>query len=80
MIQCKYCNGSGRLWTACCNGANGCPCEGREIELGACRVCGGRGETEFEHNLEWHLNPNRQAILDHCYGAGFIGNPYGVSR
>ncbi len=80
MFTCRYCNGTGELWTACCNGAHGCPCEGREIQLGACRVCQGRGELERDPELSWADNPNRAVILSHCYGAGFIGNPYGVSR
>lgn len=47
MIKCNSCGyfgqHIGRLMIECCNGAGGCPCGGREMDIGECRVCHGTG-------------------------------------
>ena len=77
MNKCKYCHGSGELWTECCNGASGCECGGREISLGQCRVCHGRGVLDEDVFVD--STANLDAVRAHIIG-GYIGNPYGRSR
>jgi hypothetical protein len=71
---CAGCNGTGELWTECCNGNNRCPCEGKEVYFGQCRICHGTGVSNT--NIGIH-NPNLDAIRAVAkIGNGFIGNPY----
>lgn len=42
MIRCECCE-NGIWYTECCNGADGCSCEGLPINMGPCNVCEGTG-------------------------------------
>lgn len=64
--RCPGCLGSGRFESACCNGANGCSCRGDIVDMGACRVCGGRGQV-----VAGQFNP--RANLESIAGMMYLG-------
>lgn len=65
VTTCPGCNGSGSWETECCSGAGGCSCRGQVLDMGACNVCGGRGEVQGSYD--------RSANLRTMEGAAFIG-------
>lgn len=65
-IFCEPCNGSGRFLTECCNGAGGCSCRGKTVDMGNCRVCGGSGMR--------HENANTRANIESISGLCFVGS------
>jgi hypothetical protein len=62
LIRCRNCIG-GRWETECCNGANGCDCQGQVIDMGTCRVCGGSGFRRPDANTR----ANIQSIEGRCF-------------
>ena len=50
-MECGVCEGSGHWDTECCNGADGCPCGGGLVEMGACHACGGTGEVSVQQPM-----------------------------
>lgn len=61
---CKYCNGSGRWETECCNGADNCSCRGDTVDMGECRVCCGTGKLESGKE---YRNLNAESIQGMCF-------------
>jgi hypothetical protein len=47
LVPCECCE-DGQVWIECCNGSEGCPCQGKQVLFGQCKVCGGIGQRE-EH-------------------------------
>lgn len=66
MIACKNCY-NGRWEAECCNGAGGCSCEGKPVDMGVCLVCGGTGR----HTRGADTRANSRSILSS--GRCFIG-------
>ena len=65
-VRCGHCV-NGRFVAECCNGASGCSCEGREVDMGPCRVCHGTGWREQDADT----TANIRAIEGRCYlGSG----------
>lgn len=70
METCRGCGGRGSWETECCNGAGGCSCRGREVDMGTCRECGGRGQIEVGS----YRAANRESIRGlHFIGTGSVG-------
>jgi len=42
LVRCEMCE-NGEWWAECCNGADGCDCHGRPVNMGRCNVCNGTG-------------------------------------
>jgi len=42
-VICPGCYGDGYWEAECCNGAGGCSCHGRAVNMGTCNVCNGEG-------------------------------------
>lgn len=42
LVKCEMCE-NGVWWSECCNGAEGCSCQGQPVNMGTCNVCGGKG-------------------------------------
>lgn len=75
---CTGCNGTGELWTECCSGHR-CPCEGKQVYLGVCRIC--HGDKTIPQPIGISNNPNIEFIRALATaGFGYIGNPYGRLR
>ncbi len=63
-VQCRNCDNG--IWSVeCCSGANGCDCEGREVNMGQCHVCNGTG-------FHWP-DADTQANCNVIRGRCFIG-------
>lgn len=68
LIRCESCY-NGRWESECCNGAGGCSCQGRPIDMGPCNVCRGKGWQRPEADT----NANIRTIEGLCYlGSGPI--------
>ena len=64
MVQC-HCDG-GRWSAECCNGARGCSCQGRPVDMGTCQICDGSG---------WHTrDADMNANLRKIQGLPYLGS------
>lgn len=75
-MKCEMCE-NGEVWTECCNGSNGCPCEGRQVFFGICEVCHGTGERTADADTGANLQSLRHAAV---VTGGYLGNPHGRLR
>lgn len=65
LIRCRNCY-NGRWEVECCNGAGGCDCHGKPVDMGICNVCGGTG---------WHRpDADTRANLRKIQGRCFVGS------
>lgn len=76
LVPCEYCE-NGQVWTECCNGISGCPCGGKQILFGQCKVCDGHGQREKGADTKANLRDITAAVRA---TGGYLGNPHGVSR
>lgn len=67
----------GQVWVECCNGSEGCPCLGKQVFFGQCRVCHGTGWMQADADTEANL---RVITAVARATGGYIGNPHGVLR
>ncbi len=65
---CPGCGGQGEWYTECCNGSDGCSCQGGMVPMGTCGVCNGEGHVvEGEHDPMANIN----ALRGYCFaGSG----------
>jgi hypothetical protein len=62
---CLSCD-DGRLVVECCNGADGCSCNGGLVDMGVCNVCKGTGYIND--------NSDKNANIKHLSGRCFAGS------
>lgn len=73
-MDCDRCE-QGELWAECCNGSDGCPCHGKQVYLGPCRVCNGTGKLPEHADRQANLR-----LIREMAPVGFLGNPFGRLR
>lgn len=66
MERCPSCYGSGQWETECCNGADGCDCNGQRVQMGRCNVCQGSGQIRADRQGV-NLRANCDAIAGRCF-------------
>jgi hypothetical protein len=69
-MECPHCE-RGELWTECCSGASGCACQGRQVYMGPCQVCGGTGHMREDADRDANIRFIKAFIVN-----GYIGNPF----
>lgn len=75
--RCQSCRGEGKIWTECCNGANYCACEGKQLCIGQCQICQGAGKVEMGYNFpDLAHSPNTKLIKQAITPKGYIKAHY----
>lgn len=75
-MDCEMCE-NGQVWTECCDGSNGCPCEGQQVLYGRCLVCKGTGHREADADTQANIRSMQNAA---AVTGGYLGNPHGRLR
>ncbi len=75
-MKCECCE-NGEVWIPCCNGLDGCDCEGRLVCWGPCLVCDGKGNRGPDADVLANVKAMREQAK---MSGGYFGNSHGRLR